>query len=97
MKLRTITKFTLADIPKDCPLHRKTPYGIQGVSSGMFSVARHYGGIQYKGDHYIYLQHSDELIRDDVYRFVRKHQQQARKDARKTMNQQQQELKITIS
>lgn len=96
MKLRTITKFTLDDIPADCPLHRKTPYGIRGVSHGMLSIARYYGGIQYQGDHYIYLQHSDELIRDDVYNFVSKHQAQTRKDARKTMTKNhQQELKIT--
>jgi len=56
----------------DCPLHRKTPFGIEGVSQGQFSIARHYGGIKYNGDEYTYLPLTDELIRDDVLKWKSK-------------------------
>lgn len=59
-------------IPDGCPLHRKTPYLIQGVSMSQFSIARYYGGITFQGDHYDYLEDSDELIRDDVRKWLKK-------------------------
>lgn len=53
-------------------LDRSTPFAIQGVSLGFFSVARHYGGATYNGASYTYFPESDELVRDDVVRWVRK-------------------------
>lgn len=53
-------------------LHQNAPYAIQGVSQSQFSVARHYGGIRYQGEHYTYFAEVDELVRDDVLAYVRK-------------------------
>lgn len=55
------------------PLSRKTPYLMQGVSIGVFSVARYYGGIRYNGQSYTYLPETDELIRDDVIKWLAKY------------------------
>ena len=55
-----------------CPLHRKTPFGIRNVSMTQLSIARHYGGIKYNGDEYTYLPKTDELIRNDVLKWQRK-------------------------
>ncbi|AMV35682.1 hypothetical protein VN12_26555 [Pirellula sp. SH-Sr6A] len=55
---------------QDSKLHRRTPFLIQGVSSGFFSVARHTGAIRLNGDEYTYQPDTDELVRDDVLRFV---------------------------
>jgi hypothetical protein len=55
---------------QDSKLHRRTPFLIQGVSSGFFSVARHTGAIRLNGDEYTYHPETDELVRDDVLRFV---------------------------
>lgn len=85
---------TLADIPKDCKLNRDAPFGITNVSQSMFSVARHFGGMNFKGHHYIYLPHSDELIRSDVLALIRKSKRQDRKKQIHTQDQQQ-ELGIT--
>lgn len=53
-------------------LPRDTPYLIGGVSHGYFSVARHYGGAKFQGKSYTYLPGTDELIRDDVLKWVTK-------------------------
>lgn len=53
-------------------LPRDTPYAIRGVSQGMFSVARHYGGATYNGASYTYMPETDELVRDDVVKAVKK-------------------------
>jgi hypothetical protein len=49
-----------------------TPFLICGVSMSYFSIARHYGGCKVQGRTYTYLPDSDELIRDDVLKFVKK-------------------------
>lgn len=54
-------------------LPRDAPFAIQGVSHGMFSVARHYGGMKYNGHRYNYIPTTDELIRDDVIKWLAKH------------------------
>lgn len=53
-------------------LPRDTPYAIQSVSQGMFSVARHYGGAKYNGASYTYIPETDELVRDDVVKAVQR-------------------------
>lgn len=53
-------------------LDRETPYLISGISQGMFSLARHYGGMTYQGKSYIYLPEHDECVRADVVKAVEK-------------------------
>lgn len=53
----------------ECPLHRKTPFGICNVRMTQFSIARFYGGIKFNGETFTYLPDTDELIRDDVLRW----------------------------
>lgn len=52
-----------------CPLHRRTPFGIVGVTRTQFSIARFYGSIKFNGEMYTYFPDSDELIRDDVLKW----------------------------
>ena len=61
----------LSDIPTDCPLDRSTPFGIDGVTHSMFSVARFYGGANFNGQRYTYNPDTDELIRDDVLKWMK--------------------------
>lgn len=61
-----------------CGLHRRTPYGMTNVSMTQLSIARHYGGCKYQGESYTYLPHTDELIRDDVLKWQRKHKRAAK-------------------
>lgn len=58
------------EVEKIQSLPRETPYLIRNVSSGYFSTARHYGGCKYNGKSYTYIPTTDELIRDDVLKFV---------------------------
>lgn len=58
------------DLINSSSLNRGTPFLIRGVSSGMLSVARYYGGAKYNGASYTYHPPTDELIRDDVLKFV---------------------------
>jgi hypothetical protein len=53
-------------------LHTKTPYLIQGVRQSQLSIARFSGSCQFNGDHFTYLPDTDELIRDDVRKFIAK-------------------------
>lgn len=53
-------------------LSRETPFMILGVSDTQFSIARFYGAAIFNGSHYTYLSDTDELIRDDVLKFVMK-------------------------
>lgn len=63
----------------DCPLHRKSPYGITNVSMTQFSVARYYGGMNFNGSFYIYNPPTDELIREDVLKWRNKELKSKRK------------------
>lgn len=53
-------------------LKRTTPFLIRSVSQTQFSIARYFGGANFNGARYTYLDDSDELIRDDVLKFVTK-------------------------
>ena len=64
---------------EECGLHRRTPYGMTNVSQTQFSIARYYGGLKFQGDSYTYLRETDELIRDDVWRWKRKKKREAAK------------------
>lgn len=53
-------------------LPRKTPFVIRGVSQSQFSIARYYGGLKFNGSDYTYFPEADELVRDDVVKFITK-------------------------
>jgi hypothetical protein len=56
-------------------LDRETPFNFSGVSNTQLSIARHYGAIKFQGQTYTYFPATDELIRDDVLKFVTKMRQ----------------------
>lgn len=62
-------------------LKRDTPYIIRSVSQGYFSIARYYGGAKYNGDSYTYVPSTDELVRDDVMKTVKKMRRPAKSSA----------------
>jgi len=53
-------------------LHKRAPYAITGISTSMFSVARHYGGMTFQGCGYTYMPEHDECVRDDVLQLATK-------------------------
>lgn len=53
-----------------CPLPKTTPFGITNVSMTQFSIARHFGVIKFNGASYTYIADTDELIRDDVLKWL---------------------------
>ena len=73
----------------DCPLHRKSPFGITNVTQTQFSIARYYGGINFNGSIYIYHPYTDELIREDVMKWRAK---ELKKKHKKQSENLQQEL-----
>ena len=54
-------------------LDRATPFVIGGVSQSQLSIARYYGGCKFQGQNYSYLPITDELLRDDVVKWLKKH------------------------
>lgn len=60
-------------------LDRDTPFLIAGVSRSQFSIARHYGGCRVQGRNYSYLPLTDELIRDDVVKWLAKYRKSQKK------------------
>ena len=62
----------------DCPLSEVTPFGITSVSTSQFSIARHFGGIRFNGEHYTYFPDTDELVRDDVLKWQKKQKKKAK-------------------
>ena len=67
------------DALQETKLDRTTPFVICGVSQSQLSIARFYGGIKYNGRMYSYIPPTDELIRDDVVRWLTKHRKAQRK------------------
>lgn len=45
------------------------------VSYTQMSIARHFGGMKYQGKQYIYLPEADQLVRDDVLKWLNKESQ----------------------
>lgn len=63
------------------PVVEHAPFVIMGVSSSIFSTARHAGAATVQGWAYTYYHATDELIREDVATWLRKrrgHEAQAR-------------------
>jgi hypothetical protein len=69
-----------------------TPYVIAGVSRSQLSVARHYGGCTYGGREYYYIPTTDELIRDDVVRWITARRKEERKAVRRDAEAKQMEM-----
>jgi hypothetical protein len=66
---------------EECPLRRKTPFGMRNVSMTQLSIARHYGCIRYNGEPYTYFADTDELVRDDVLKWQKKQEKARAKPA----------------
>jgi hypothetical protein len=66
---------TKSDLPTD------NPFLIGYASSGFFSIARHFGGIKYNGSHYMYFPDTDELVRDDVLRWLKKYRKENKNES----------------
>ena len=66
---------------QDAGLDRQSPFMIRGVSQTQFSIARYYGGVVFKCQHYTYFPATDELIRDDVAKWLAKHRRAEIKSA----------------
>lgn len=62
-------------------LDRAAPFAISAVSNSQLSIARHYGGCTFQGRQYTYLPLTDELIRDDVVKWLTKYRKQQKKQA----------------
>ena len=61
---------TAAEVAAAQVLHKKAPFALFNVSRGFFSIARHEGGLTFKGCGYTYMPGHDECVRDDVLRMV---------------------------
>jgi hypothetical protein len=64
-------------------LNRDSPYVIRNVSESQFSPARYYGAMKFNGVGYTYFPNTDEMVRDDVLRFVNKARREVEKAAKK--------------
>lgn len=60
-------------------LHRDTYYAVRHVTDTIFSVARFYGAATIQGEPFTYFPDTDELIRDDVLKFVTQLRKRKRK------------------
>jgi hypothetical protein len=69
-----------------------TPYVIDVVSRSQFSVARHFGGCTYGGREYYYIPTTDELVREDVVRWIMTRRKEAQRVAREAGEAQQMEM-----
>lgn len=72
MSWTAITADEISTLDISGKLHTRTAWLYQGVSQTQLSIARHYGGMQVNGEHYVYCYPTDELIRQDVFSAVQK-------------------------
>lgn len=63
-------------------LSEYTPYIIQGASATQLSISRNSGGCRYQGREYLYVSPTDELIRDDVVKWLGDYRKDKRKQAK---------------
>ena len=80
----------------DAGLHKRTPYLIRGVSQTQLSIARYCGGIKYNGDSFSYIPTTDELVRDDVVKFIEMRKRQAKQAERKERRRRGQEMVVEL-
>jgi hypothetical protein len=83
----TSEKFSILADLDDCPLHRKTPFGVTNVLYTQLSIARYCGMINFNGYRYIYYPDTDELIREDVMRWKAKQLKAKHKKIEKTQEE----------
>ncbi len=76
-------------------LKRDTPFMIRGVSGTQLSIARYYGAAKYNGASYTYLGESDELIRDDVLKWLTKLRKPTKRPKTKTQQMKQKTTPVT--
>ena len=69
-----------------------TPYVMQGASVGPLSIAWHYCGCTYAGRQYFYIPTTDELIREDVLKWVTKRREAVQRAGREADEAQQMEM-----
>ena len=77
---------THIDMLKTCPLPNKPVHAIGFVTQTQFSIARHYGGIKFKGHHYTYLPEGDQLVREDVLKWLNEQCKPAKAESDETQN-----------
>lgn len=70
------------DALQESDLSRETPFLIKCVSLGFFSIARYYGGATYNGQEYTYIHATDELIRNDVLKWITKLRKPSKRKAK---------------
>lgn len=58
-------------------LDRKAPFVITSVTGSMFSTARHYGGMKFRGFEYDLNAIEDALYRRDVVKWLKSHRRAA--------------------
>jgi len=68
---------TATEVEAAQALHQRAPYAVTGISSSIFSLARH-GGMTYEGCRYTYIPEHDECVRDDVLAMVRRMRRKAK-------------------
>jgi hypothetical protein len=73
-------------------LKRDSAFAIQGVSGSMFSVARYSMGMRWNGYFYSYIPPTDELIREDVVKWLGKHRKDRAREQRNANAEKQKEL-----
>lgn len=77
---------TAAEVQAAQALHKRAPYSVTGISTSIFSVARHFGGMTYQGCNYTYMgAQFDECVRDDVLKMVTKLRKAEAKAANKAV------------
>ena len=69
-----------------------TPYVIQGANFTQFSIAQYFGMCKYGGRDYYYNRATDELIREDVLKWVTKRRKKAQRAGREATDAQQMEM-----
>lgn len=70
---------TEIDALQKTKLDTATPFAICGVSNTQLSMARYCGECNFQGRQYYYISEHDELIRDDVVKWLAKHRKAQRK------------------
>jgi hypothetical protein len=61
-------------------LNKEVPFLISGVSHTPFSISRYSGGCKFNGFKFTYNPKADELVRDDVLKWVRRYRSKLKKD-----------------
>jgi hypothetical protein len=69
-EMKTIISSKELELLKASSMDHTTPYSYQDASKTHLSTARLAGGVTINGEAYIYIEYTDEIIREDVYRWL---------------------------